>query len=104
MRVDIIFKDGPFWNPDKSNVVFHHINHGVSEEFMKSSVNWLFGLPLLTVETEKSSTADINWTTKIYLNDNAEASVVNEIKEYYEKNIIPELSKLGYNIEIKIES
>jgi hypothetical protein len=103
MRIDVIFKDGPYWDPDKSNVVFHHINHGVPEEFMKNSLNWLFGLPILTINTEKSQTPEINWTTQIHLNETAASSVAAEIKKYYEENIIPQLSKLGYNIEVDIK-
>ena len=104
MRVDVIFRNGPNWNPDDHNVVFHHINHGVPEDFMKESLNWIFKLPISTVNTEKPEGTDINWITQICLNETATASVAVDIKEYYEKNIIPELSKVGYDITVVIEA
>ena len=39
MIINIIFKNGPKWNPEECNVVIHHINHGVPEGFMKESLN-----------------------------------------------------------------
>lgn len=105
MIINIIFKNGPKWNPDVSNVVIHHITHGVPERFMKESLNWLFQNPIKDVTTTKPDDADsdINWITKIELADDEDSKTISKnIKNYYKKNIIPELSKIGYNIEVKI--
>ena len=105
MIINIIFKNGPKWNPEECNVVIHHINHGVPEGFMKESLNWLFKNPIKDVTTIKSEDldSDINWTTRIELADDNDSKLISKnIKNYYKKNVIPELSKIGYNIEVKI--
>lgn len=113
MKVNIIFKGGPEWNPSDYSVPYHHIAHGISEEFMKDSLEWLYKIPgLLGISTNKPNEPDtgINWTTTLefaaspsqVINGNpaTEDAILNFIVDGYKSNIIPELSKVGYTIDI----
>ena len=108
MIVNIIFKNGPEWNPKDYSVVVHHLSHGVPQKFLEESIQWLFTNPLTNVTSNKptDTTSSVNWQTDIYisedLSDEDAFRVANSIKEKYEQVIIPEFSKIGYDISVEI--
>jgi hypothetical protein len=106
MKIVIIFKNGPEWDPEDGSVVMHHLANGASESFIMSTMSWIFKNPLADAKSFKPEDANtgINWTTELYLNDvpNVE-EIAASIKEKYENEFIPELSKIGYSIEVSIE-
>ena len=113
MKVHITFNGGPEWNPEDYSVPYHHVTHGVPEEFMKKSLEWLYRIPgLIGASTDKPTELNtgINWITTLQFDDAldqiidgepATADVIfNYITTEYKSNIIPELSKIGYTIDI----
>jgi hypothetical protein len=113
MKVLVTFNGGPEWNPDDYSVPHHHIAHGVSEEFMKKSLEWIYKIPgLLGASTDKPKdpTTGINWITTLEFTnapnqiiDSVPATediISNYIITEFKSNIIPELSKVGYKIDI----
>lgn len=113
MKVFVTFKGGPEWNPEDYSVPYHHIAHGVPEEFMKKSLEWIYKIPGLTgASTDKPEhpNTGINWTTTLEFVEahgqtiNGEPATEEVISNYiineFKSNIIPELSKVGYNIDI----
>ncbi len=116
MKVFITFKGGPEWNPADYSVPYHHIAHGVSEEFMKDSLNWVYKIPgLIGASTDKpvEPNTDVNWVTTLEFAESltqeidnkpaTEEVILNYILAEYKSNIIPTLSKVGYSIDISHE-
>lgn len=107
MIVHIIFKGGPEWDPEDFSVVVHHLNNGVPQKFLEENINWLFSNPLDNVTSNKPAdlTSEFNWKTDIYISESLSpdeaANVANQIKTRYEEVIIPEFSKVGYNISVE---
>lgn len=106
MKIVIVFKNGPAWDPEDGSVVMHHLANGASESFIMSTMSWIFKNPLTDAKTFKPTEpdTDVNWTTELFLDnvDNVE-EVAASIKEKYESEFIPELSKIGYTISVSIE-
>ena len=113
MKVVVTFNGGPEWNPDDYSVPYHHIAHGVPEEFMKKSLEWIYKIPgLVGASTDKPTELNtgINWVTTLQFANSLDQTINGEpatediIAEYiiteFKSNIIPELSKVGYNIDI----
>lgn len=113
MKVNVIFKGGPEWNPSDYSVPYHHVAHGISEKFIKDSLEWLYKIPgLIGISTNKPKELDngINWITTLEFTDSPSQSIdgktatedviLNFIIEHYKSIVIPELSKVGYIIDI----
>lgn len=105
MIVRITFKGGPTWNPEDYSVVVHHLSNGVPQKFLEESIHWLFSNPLSNVSSNKSEDPTVNWETDIFisetLSDEETLTVANSIKKKYEESIIPEFSKVGYDISVE---
>jgi hypothetical protein len=113
MKVVVTFNGGPEWNPEDYSVPYHHIAHGVPEEFMKNSLEWIYKIPgLVGASTDKpvELNTGINWVTTLQFTNSLDQTINGEpatediIAAYiiteFKSNIIPELSKVGYNIDI----
>lgn len=117
MKVLVSYRGGPEWDTSQySSIVYHHLAHGVSEEFMKTSLEWVFKTPgLLGATTTKPTDleSDINWITTLEFTDAPDSLIAGKIAtreviadhiiDKFNSIIIPELSKVGYSIEITTE-
>jgi hypothetical protein len=113
MKIVVTFKGGPEWNPEDYSVPFHHIAHGVSEEFMKKSLEWIYKIPGLTgasTDKPKELNTGVNWFTTLHFakvpdqlingKPATEDVIAQFIIQEFKSVIIPELSKIGYDIDI----
>jgi hypothetical protein len=116
MKIVVTFRGGPEWNATELSIPAHHLAHGVSEQFMNETLDWMYNIPGLdSLSTKKPVEANtgINWTTTIGFQDApnvningqvaTEAVICQYITDKYNSTFIPEMAKIGYDVTLTVE-